>query len=153
MPRMMNLSIIDSDPILLDCRPTYVVRSWLCHTQQMKSMVVFGQYCYACFVLMYIVTAFSYLIKIDWILCLISIACWLKRHEIYVYCYSCNIYFVFNDINYSYVVENLIWYGDYHVWLWLYWLWSHRILYDLIHCLISFDTKQACQSLTMFYGN
>ena len=73
----------------------------------------FGRYCYACFVLMYIVTAFPYLIKTEWILCLISTACWLKRHEIYVYCYSCNIYFVFNDINYSYVVANLIWYGYY----------------------------------------
>ena len=130
-----------------------VVRSWLCHTQQMKSMVVFGRYCYACFVLMYIVTTFSYLIKTEWILCLISTACWLKRHEIYVYCYSCNIYFVFNDIDYSYVVENIIWYGYYHVRLWLFWLRLYCISFDLIHCLISFDTKQACQSLTMFYGN
>ena len=101
----------------------------------------------------YIVTAFSYLITIEWILCIISTACWLKWHEIYVYCYSCNIYFVFNDIDYGYVVENLIWYGYYHVRLWLFWLRLYRISFDLIHCLILFDTKQACQSLAMFYGN
>jgi hypothetical protein len=29
----------------------------------------------------------------------------------------------------------------------------HRIFYDSFHCLISFDTKQACQDLTMIYGN
>ena len=39
MPRMMNCSIIGSDPILFDCCPAYGYR-YCCYIQQMKSMVI-----------------------------------------------------------------------------------------------------------------
>ena len=86
MPRMMNLSIINSDPILCDYRPAYGYHC-CCSILTMSHPTNeiyggFGQYCYACFVLMYIITAFPYVITTEWILCLISTACWLKRHEI-----------------------------------------------------------------------
>ena len=108
MPRMMNLSIIDSDPILFDFRLAYGYHC-CCSilTMSHPANEIYGGFwsiLLHMFHFEYIVIAFSYLITTEWILYIISTACWLKRHEIYVYCYSCNIYVVFNDIDYSYVM-------------------------------------------------
>ena len=61
-----SCSIIGSDPILCDYRPTYGYHC-CCSILTMSHPTNeiyggFGQYCYACFVLMYIVTNFSYVI-------------------------------------------------------------------------------------------
>jgi len=105
MHKMMNCSIIGSEPIYL-----IAVQLMLFDldyvTPSKWNLWWFWSILLRMFRFEYIVTTFPYLIATEWILCIISTAClslpWIETTR--NLCYSCNIYVVFNDIDYSYVM-------------------------------------------------
>ena len=71
-----------------------------------------------------------------------------------IYCYSCNKSILFSVVSIIIMLWHIISYMT--TILFDYGCIGYDVIilsYDLIHYLVSFDTKQACQDLTMFYGN